>query len=554
MEKAFDIVAGLLLVCSLTLLAACNDAMDNPVVNPVNEWTEAEKEYAKSVIGVWTNFDEEVEELQESYFLYNIREGGIFDAYMVSGNGNPKESYKTLSMQGTWKPVLDIKDRWGERMPLNGVEVTIDTKNLPEGISWEQLFAQSEMSNGIVKDTLLLVTLKDQRRVTIWISELDKIAAYYQQTPRLHAQFGGFWDWIVERYIDVATTLANLGEIINEPINMIIRLIEGKDCIYASGMADWMAYHYQNKDPKVCDMSIPGTHDSFTYSQYWYSLIPTMTRKVKTQELDIKSQWDAGVRCFDLRLGKIDDGLGACHGPFYLGVTFDKALKSIANELTDHKGEMAIVILNFEEDVSDTEYKIIYDKVEEYRKKNLVVENPSPDMRLSQGKGKMLFIQRYGSNSYNLDVRATGWNENSNLIFMNDANNKAPLYVQDLYESDGDELLFTFLSRKEDAMQSCFEKAAASTGNTWFFNHESAYFGVSVFGDWSKYLDMNYAEIAHWMNPWAANYVEDHYGKKTGVVVMDFAGVDILVDGLYFTRGIDLPTNVVENNGHLPAN
>jgi hypothetical protein len=65
---------------------------------------------------------------------------------------------------------------------------------------------------------------------------------------------------------------------------------------------------------------------------------------------------------------------------------------------------------------------------------------------------------------------------------------------------------------------------------------------------------MNYAEVAHWINPWAANYVEDHYGKKTGVVVMDFAGIDVLVDGLFFTRGIDLPTNVVENNKHLNNN
>ena len=204
--------------------------------------------------------------------------------------------------------------------------------------------------------------------------------------------------------------------------------------------------------------------------------------------------------------------------------------------------------------MSNTEYKIVYDKIEEYRKKDLVVNNPTPDMRLSQGAGKMLFIQRYDNNSYNLDVRATGWGENSSLIFMNDGDKKAPLHVQDLYESDGDELLSTFLLRKKDAMRSCFEKAAAATDNTWFFNHESAYFGISVWGDWSKYPDMNYAEIAHTMNPWAANYVEDHYGKKTGVVVMDFAGIDILVDGLYFTRGIDLPTNVVENNNHLKTN
>jgi hypothetical protein len=552
MKKVFDYVVGLQLVCSLTFLTACNVEADVPVVNPEDEWTEAEREYAKSVIGVWTNFNEETEALQESYFLYDVREGGIFDAYMVSGNGDPTAKYQTLSLSGTWKPVLDIEDRWAKKRSVNGIEVTIDTNQLPEDVSRGQLFPQSQTGDGIVKDTLLFVPLDNQKRVSIWISDLDNAASYYQENRMNQTGFKGFWDWVVERIIDTVETIANIGEIINEPINMIIRVIEGKDCFYASGMSDWMSYCYQNKDPRICDMSIPGSHDTFTFSQSWYSMIPTMTRKVKTQELDIESQWDAGVRCFDLRLGKHDDGLGACHGPFYLGVTFDEALKSIATQVKNHKGEMAIVILKFEEDVDETQYKIIYDKVKEYRDQGLVVNNPTPDMRLSQGAGKMLFIQRYGDNKYNLDVRATGWEENSELIFMNDK--KAPLHVQDLYESNGDELLPTFISRKEDAMEECFKNSAASKDNTWFFNHGSAYFGISVWVDWTKYLDMNYAEVAHWINPWAATYVEDHYGKKTGVVVMDFAGIDILADGLFFTRGIDLPTYVVENNKHLNNN
>ena len=553
MKKVFDFVVGLQLVCCLTLLTACHSEADVPVVNPDDGWTEAEREFAKSVIGVWTNFNKETEALEESYFLYDVREGGIFDAYMVSGNGDPKAEYQTLSLSGTWKPVLGIEDRWGKKRPQNGIEVTIDTKNLPEDVSKDQLFPKSETGGGIVKDTLLFVPLDDNRRVTIWISDLDRVASYYQESI-YKTEVGGLWDWIVERYIDIAEKIVNIGEIINEPINLIIRIIQGKDCFYASGMSDWMAYCYQGRDPRICDMSIPGTHDTFTFSQCWYSMIPTMTRKVKTQELDIESQWDAGVRCFDLRLGKHEDGLGACHGPFYLGVTLDEALKDIATQVRDHKGEMAIVILKFEEDVNETEYKIVYDKVREYRDRGLVVTDPTPDMRLSQCAGKMLFIQRYDDNKYNLDVRATGWDDNSSLIFMNDENKKAPLYVQDLYESNGDELLPTFISRKEDAMEKCFKKSAASTDNTWFFNHESAYFGVSVFVEDTKLLDMNYAEVAHWVNPWAAAYVEDHYGKKTGVVVMDFAGIDVLVDGLFFTRGIDLPTNVVENNNHLTTN
>ena len=53
------------------------------------------------------------------------------------------------------------------------------------------------------------------------------------------------------------------------------------------------------------------------------------------------------------------------------------------------------------------------------------------------------------------------------------------------------------------------------------------------------------------MNPWAADYVSDHKGKKTGIVMMDFGGIDQFFWGCFYTRGIDLPVNLVENNKYL---
>lgn len=65
------------------------------------------------------------------------------------------------------------------------------------------------------------------------------------------------------------------------------------------------------------------------------------------------------------------------------------------------------------------------------------------------------------------------------------------------------------------------------------------------------FLGMNYAEVANEMNPWAADYVSDHKGKKTGIVMMDFGGIDQFFWGCFYTRGIDLPVNLVENNKYL---
>lgn len=538
------------LACWVVLFAACSKE-DNNSGTPTHQdsWTAEEKQFVSQVTGIWTDFDENQAELSASYVIYDIQDDGDIEMYTMVEDGNniakdEVSCYEESVVKGTWKPVLNIKDCWEVGYPINGIEVTVRQE------------AEEQ------KDTLLFIQTADDEAIKIWISDLDYAYAYYHSlTPEQLAEYGyeepagiarrGLGSWITQRVINIGRFVLNTVKTVAQPVRMIIRKIQGKNAMYASGMSDWMGSIYNGKDPKICEMSIPGTHDTFTFSSSWYSLIPTMNRKVKTQFLNIPSQWDAGIRSFDVRLGKHGKELGICHGPFYLGITFNEGMESFAKLLRAHKGETAIIILKFEESVDEAQYKMVYDKIEEYRKQGLVVTNPTPDMRLSQCKGKMILIQRYSDNKYNLDIRATGWGETSELIFMNDHTKKAPLYVQDEFDSNGNELIYTFIDRKFGLIKKAFEKAAASTDNTWFFNHESCYHGVDLWIKNSKVADMNYAETASYLNPLVAKYVEQNYGKKTGVVVMDFGGIDALSYGIFFTRGIDLPTNVVENNKKL---
>ncbi|MCQ2152254.1 MAG: hypothetical protein MJY70_04270, partial [Bacteroidales bacterium] len=55
----------------------------------------------------------------------------------------------------------------------------------------------------------------------------------------------------------------------------------------------------------VCNMTIPGTHDTFTYqldyefvTKYWW----------RTQTADVARQFDIGIRCFDFRPHYVDKG------------------------------------------------------------------------------------------------------------------------------------------------------------------------------------------------------------------------------------------------------
>lgn len=568
MMKLSNYLYLLCCVCCMSMLTACTDKDDNPVQpsSPQDNWTAEEQQFASKLIGSWCDFDAEDDEgVSCDYIIYDIQEGGVFNYWMLWLDEGTDEPYAENVVPGSWRPRLNIPDRWTDQGTFNGIEVC---------------FAQSDEKGGPgveTRDTLLFINQDSDEPLLVWASALDMALLYYNSlSPEEQAQLDngastrGFGGWLLQRLVNLGQHAINVFKLVAQPVKMIIRKIQGKNAIYASGLSDWMGNVYNGKDPRICDMSIPGTHDSFTYpallkdvnSWYKYPIVSAaMVRKVKTQALDIEEQWDAGVRCFDVRIDdvttidtslKIDKVLGIYHGFVFLGVYFDDGIDMIAKQLKAHKNETAIVILKFEGKENEKYYREVYDKVEELRSAGLVVENPSPDMRLSQCRGKIIFIQRYGDNAYNLDVRATGWDKDSQLVFMNNPQNTAPLYVQDLYESDGDELSLEFVDRKEDEMIQCFQASAITYDNTWFFNHGSCYHGMSAFGwDWLKFLDMNYAEMAHYINPWTAEYLKDHQGKKTGVVVNDFSGADVRCDGNFLTGGIDVPINIVENNKYL---
>lgn len=568
MKRFHDISLCVLLACGLALLSACS-TNDLPVVDPQASWTPEEKQFANQVIGTWCDFDPDAEGTASEYIIYDIQEGGVFDLWSLyfDEENSSEDLYEEEVYHGSWKPLLNIPDRWADDGPLQGVEIRFNMKDLGGD------------TNEIIKDTLLFIATGPEEHTFVWASYLDAVVAYYNSlSPEEQAAFDsaarrrGFWGWIGQRFINVGQFFVNAVKVIAQPVNMIIRKIQGKNACYASDMSDWMGQIYKDQNPRICDMSIPGTHDSFTYPeltkdvQSWYQypgVNAVMVRKVKTQGLNIAMQWDAGIRSFDVRIDdysalvyngsfSIEKELGIFHGFVYLGITFSDGIDQIVNQVKAHKGETAIVTLKFEGKETEKYYREVYDKVEDLRRQGLVVDHPSPDMRLNQCRGKIIFIQRYGDNEYNLDVRATGWDANSKLVFMDNPANTAPLHVQDLYESDGDEMLPAFISHKKDEIRKCFEASADKTDNTWFFNHGSCYHGMAAFGlDWLKFLDMNYAEMASYINPWTADYVKEHQGKKTGVVVMDFGGTDELCSGLFFTKGIDVPVNVVDNNRHL---
>lgn len=105
-----------------------------------------------------------------------------------------------------------------------------------------------------------------------------------------------------------------------------------------------------NKDIYVSQLSIPGTANSFSYkyggsNTDWY----------KTQTADIVRQWNAGVRCFELRgpnstsTDNLADAQLQCNRT-NLGITFGEAVKQIWDLVEANPGEFAMIMPAFESD------------------------------------------------------------------------------------------------------------------------------------------------------------------------------------------------------------
>lgn len=98
----------------------------------------------------------------------------------------------------------------------------------------------------------------------------------------------------------------------------------------------------------ISQLSIPGTANSFSYN---YS--GNNTDMYRTQTVDFETQWNSGIRCFELKLPNNVNGDGLdnvelqCNGQG-LGVTFGQAVQMIWEKVNASEGEFAMIIPFFE--------------------------------------------------------------------------------------------------------------------------------------------------------------------------------------------------------------
>ena len=294
----------------------------------------------------------------------------------------------------------------------------------------------------------------------------------------------------------------------------------------------------------VSQMSIPGSHDAAT-GEDMATIIGDIF--AQTQEQTLQTQWNLGVRAFDLRpaiyKGVFTKELWLYHGVCRVSISWATAMNTIKANLTDHPGEFAIVLFRHEDegtlgkDNNTTNFNTYM--------KNWVNANKSwivdwrPDITIDECRGKLILISRFeGSWDYGC---FTGWSHDAagatTTVRNASGSITGTMYVQDYYNPSSHETKFNSISKYLDIAQKFHTEDALK--NHWMLNHVSGYVGSST--------SNTYRANAAAQNPEVIKYLHNRTAPgSTGIILFDYSGA--ATSGSYNVQGDVMLQTVIDNN------
>jgi 1-phosphatidylinositol phosphodiesterase len=246
-------------------------------------------------------------------------------------------------------------------------------------------------------------------------------------------------------------------------------------------LSDWMAD--LPDETLMSDITIPGTHDSCAKSNIPY---------VRTQNLSITEQLEAGIRFLDLRLRVHDDGeLYLYHGgiplnwPLYL--KFDKVMSDVFTFMDKHgePSETVIVSINNDDYASKKPAFVFYNAVQKH-----IDEAPRDSngqerwitarttVTLGQARGKAILLRRYRADPalptasrIGLDL-SRWWNNHPDFTLLTP--DRVVVTIQDKWHYTDFIPLADLVDDKFGHVSNLLSKAAVGPPTQWFFNFTSA--------------------------------------------------------------------------------
>lgn len=280
---------------------------------------------------------------------------------------------------------------------------------------------------------------------------------------------------------------------------------------------EWMSR--LSDDRLMSSLSIPGTHDSATYTTPWPF--------VSTQDLTIHQQLRSGIRYFDLRIGLRNNVPEMCHGVAFLGLKLSQVLEVMYKFLEEHPGEAIIVQIKQDRkpEKSTVHFSHAIALEVSQRRERWRTANTTPT--LAELRGRIQLFRRFTGHSlfaYGIDV--SQWQDNPATPFT--IYNKAQLVtVQDHYSFSDPKTLPSLIESKGGDVANLLERAANDPDpGHWYVNFASAFEVNLFFQITPRSIAVGGYYLLRWidgMNPRLEAYFQDRAGgKRYGIVAMDF--------------------------------
>lgn len=300
--------------------------------------------------------------------------------------------------------------------------------------------------------------------------------------------------------------------------------------IFSEGYQDTIYYKYDLPTPasdwlkmikdntKVCQLSIPGTHDTMTGMGFYQPTLEYIFNATAISQVStLQEQMEHGIRFFDIRPVVSIDTLQTdpkekkilrlAHGVSEIKVTLKEALDQMQSYLAAHTSEFFIVKLQADnglENQSDWVNLLGKVLIDDTKYAGLFVTNWTPAITVNDMRGKILLISRYDLRNLlykgqNYPTIYCNWTEEDADINESldptaqhgcglykidnsvDTSPDATLYVQDYFKTNKQVRLDNKKKTVIDMMTDA-RSAIAADNNTWIINHTSAYTEVSPRG------------------------------------------------------------------------
>ena len=312
-------------------------------------------------------------------------------------------------------------------------------------------------------------------------------------------------------------------------------------------------------DTRITAMSIPGSHDSYTYNT-GYDL-----GFAKDQMRSTRSQWKAGIRAYDIRLtgnttGTIAEDImhGFVHCVDFDGneIKYSHALNELKDLLNTNPTETAIAFVNFEPNPI-TEVKITpeFRLMTRNRVKEILGDIAiafRPDLTMGEARGKVIvmFGDDYKENAQTpedhtgpIGTTCTNYPDQGTgtcySVIGNEVKSFDCMLSQNKWEFEYDKM-----HEKVDLFIKKSDEFDGMSLDYWCKNNTSGYYMNSV-------ADVHSSDFAEHVVPDIYNYIKANK-HRLGIVMMDFAGYNLSKQSDVFeshkTMGNALLRAVIENN------